>query len=252
MATQRTPVVRVPEGTRITARTAAAAWAVAWLAGMVLSAIVVGASGQARRDAPVWLIVVGTIAMWIPMLVVLREVSQRHGVHDVVAEYGLRFRAIDAAGSRSARCRSWSSFRWCTGRCRRCGPTRSRPTSSNERARDLYDSADGGWIVALVVVVVVGAPLVEELLYRGLLQGAFARRVESWVAVVVVAAWFAIIHFAPVELPGPVRVRPRARRVRARHPSARPRDRHAHGVQRHRPPARRQPVTTAAPNGPLT
>jgi membrane protease YdiL (CAAX protease family) len=50
--------------------------------------------------------------------------------------------------------------------------------------------------------VVVGAPLVEELVYRGLLQRSAARRVPGWIAVVLVAAWFALIHFRPVEYPG--------------------------------------------------
>ena len=71
-----------------------------------------------------------------------------------------------------------------------------------ENARTLYDSANGAWLVALVLIVVVGAPLVEELLYRGLLQGAFVRRVNDVLAVVVVAIWFALIHFRPVEYPG--------------------------------------------------
>jgi len=51
-------------------------------------------------------------------------------------------------------------------------------------------------------MVVVGAPFVEELLYRGLLQGAFRRRVDDTVALVIVAMWFAVIHFRPVEYPG--------------------------------------------------
>jgi membrane protease YdiL (CAAX protease family) len=56
--------------------------------------------------------------------------------------------------------------------------------------------------VGLVLLVVVGAPLVEELVYRGLLQRSAAQRVPDWIAVVVVAAWFALIHFRPVEYPG--------------------------------------------------
>ena len=49
----------------------------------------------------------------------------------------------------------------------------------------------------------VGAPIVEELVYRGLLQRSFvgarsARCRRCWRG----AAWFAIIHFRPVEYPG--------------------------------------------------
>ena len=55
----------------------------------------------------------------------------------------------------------------------------------------------------LVLIVVVGAPIVEELVYRGLLQGSFSARFSdrsrrcSWRA-----ACFALIHFRPVEYPG--------------------------------------------------
>ncbi len=44
--------------------------------------------------------------------------------------------------------------------------------------------------------------MVEELVYRGLLQGAVVRRINDAVAVVVVAAFFALIHFRWVEFPG--------------------------------------------------
>ena len=70
-----------------------------------------------------------------------------------------------------------------------------------QRARDTVDNAGGG-VVLIVLVVVVGAPLVEELIYRGLLQGAFTRRLSDWIGVVIVAAWFAVVHFQPVETPG--------------------------------------------------
>ena len=54
----------------------------------------------------------------------------------------------------------------------------------------------------LVVLVVVGAPLVEELFYRGLLQGPLVARYNPVVVVTGVAAVFAFIHFRPVEYPG--------------------------------------------------
>ncbi len=48
----------------------------------------------------------------------------------------------------------------------------------------------------------IGAPFVEELVYRGMLQGALVRRVNDAVAVVAVAAFFAFIHFRWIEFPG--------------------------------------------------
>ncbi len=57
-------------------------------------------------------------------------------------------------------------------------------------------------MVMLVLLVVVGAPLIEEFVYRGLLQRSIAARISAPVALVLGSAWFALIHFRPVEYPG--------------------------------------------------
>jgi membrane protease YdiL (CAAX protease family) len=72
----------------------------------------------------------------------------------------------------------------------------------SKRASDLVDAAHGGWVVLLAVVVIVGAPIVEEIVYRGVVQPGL---VASWgrtVGIVATAALFAAIHMQPVELPG--------------------------------------------------
>ena len=51
-------------------------------------------------------------------------------------------------------------------------------------------------------MVCVGAPIVEELVYRGLFQGSFAARFNHVAAWIAAAVWFAVIHFRPVEYPG--------------------------------------------------
>ena len=71
-----------------------------------------------------------------------------------------------------------------------------------QRARDLWDKAHGGWIVVLIVVVALGAPLIEELVYRGLILQTLQSRLNDWLALFISAAWFALIHLQPVELPG--------------------------------------------------
>jgi membrane protease YdiL (CAAX protease family) len=71
-----------------------------------------------------------------------------------------------------------------------------------ENARRLVDSAVGLWMPVLVLLVVVGAPLVEEFVYRGLLQQSLAAKFSAPIALVMGAVWFAVIHFRPVEYPG--------------------------------------------------
>jgi membrane protease YdiL (CAAX protease family) len=48
--------------------------------------------------------------------------------------------------------------------------------------------------VTLAIIAVATAPLVEELIYRGLLYSAFQRAVGQWGAVIIVASMFAGLH----------------------------------------------------------
>lgn len=59
-----------------------------------------------------------------------------------------------------------------------------------------------GAVVAMVLLWAVAAPLVEELLFRGLLQGGLARWVPAPAALIITAAVFALVHFQPVQFPG--------------------------------------------------
>lgn len=59
-----------------------------------------------------------------------------------------------------------------------------------------------GSVVGTIVVVVstlIGAPIVEELFFRGLVQHSLARRGRGILAVVVQAAVFGLIHVTPEE-----------------------------------------------------
>jgi membrane protease YdiL (CAAX protease family) len=50
-------------------------------------------------------------------------------------------------------------------------------------------------IILTVGIIVLGAPIVEELFFRGLVQGALTRRFGAWAAVWIQAACFAAAHF---------------------------------------------------------
>ena len=105
-----------------------------------------------------------------------------------------------------------------------------------ENAKDLVDRASGGSMVLLVLMVCIGAPIVEELVYRGLLQGSFAARVNHVPAWLAASALFALVHFRPVEYPGLLVDRARLRGVRPRDRPARHGHRLPRRLQRHRPP----------------
>lgn len=48
--------------------------------------------------------------------------------------------------------------------------------------------------VIMMLTVALAAPVVEEALFRGLLQGALERRLRPWVAIAVAAVPFALMH----------------------------------------------------------
>jgi hypothetical protein len=70
-----------------------------------------------------------------------------------------------------------------------------------ESAEDLAERATGGLGVVLVLLIAaVGAPIVEELFYRGLFLRAVQRRFGDIASVVVPAVVFGLLHFQLFDL----------------------------------------------------
>ncbi len=72
----------------------------------------------------------------------------------------------------------------------------------SQRAKDLSATAPGWWKILLVLVVVIGAPIVEEIVYRGAVQSHLQRTAGTSAAIVGTAVLFAAIHMSPLEFPG--------------------------------------------------
>ncbi|MEY2445415.1 MAG: protease family protein [Ilumatobacteraceae bacterium] len=192
-----------PDQARIGVSQAVAVWVIAWLVGNLIGAAVIAGSGyQSAANAPVWVTMVAAISLWAPMLVGLWALSNRLGSGRFVEDYGLRFKVVDLIGVPIGVLAQLVVVRSVYWPLERAWPHTFSRSRVERNARDLYDQAHGGWLLGLVAVVVIGAPIVEELVYRGLLQGAVVRRINDAVAVVVVAAFFAFIHFRWIEFPG--------------------------------------------------
>lgn len=72
----------------------------------------------------------------------------------------------------------------------------------SEAAREITDRAATGGDIALVVLgVVVGAPIFEELFFRGLTLRAFERKWGAVVGVLASSALFAAVHLQPLQFP---------------------------------------------------
>lgn len=184
---------------------AALTWAVCWFAGNLLGSSFIAATGHGGpgdSPTPTWVTLVGALVLWVPLMAGLVWASRTQGTASFRDDLGLRWSPVDLVGLPLGVLCQFVLVRAVYLPLEALWPDTFDQERIEQSARRLYDAADGWWVVGLVVMVVFGAPLVEELVYRGLLQGALTRRIRPALAVVVVAAWFALIHFRPVELPG--------------------------------------------------
>ncbi len=69
-------------------------------------------------------------------------------------------------------------------------------------AKDLTENAHGAGFYLLAVLLVVGAPLVEEIFYRGLLLRSLKRHLPAAPSILLTGLIFGAGHFNLVTLPG--------------------------------------------------
>lgn len=72
-----------------------------------------------------------------------------------------------------------------------------------QSATDLADKASASTLgsVLLVLIVVIGAPIAEEIFFRGLVLRAFERRFGTVVGVIASSVLFGATHFQPLQFP---------------------------------------------------
>jgi membrane protease YdiL (CAAX protease family) len=178
-------------------------WIGCYLAAGVLSFFVpLGDSDANAADNPTTLVVaLSALALWLPFVAMLRWVTRRSGT-DFRTYLGLRFAKIDWVGiPLGVFCQvvlmnviNWPLNKW--------WPETFNPERIETRARGLVDAAQGAWFIVLFVVVVIGAPLAEERVYRGFIQGGLQTRIGSTWALIFTSVWFTVVHLEPVEFPG--------------------------------------------------
>jgi CAAX protease family protein len=175
-------------------------WAVALVVGGLAASLVISVTGYGdtpRADLPVWVLLAQQVPYWAVLVGGCWVVSQRAGTASLVRDYGLRWKPIDLIGFPIGILVQLVFV-----------PVVYFPLRPfidlNEVGRPAEELTSGvqGWeVVLLLLLLVVGAPLVEELFYRGLLQRSLTAAWNDSLALVVTAALFGLAHFQLLQLP---------------------------------------------------
>jgi hypothetical protein len=192
----------VPVASTITTGAAMWTWLAGWVASSVLGAIVLATSGSST-PAPIPVIAVSLMFGWSAYLVAMVVLSRRTGSGSFVRDYGLSARWVDTLGVPVKVLCQLVVVPLVYLPLRAVWPATSEPDRLRDTATSLTDRAEGPAMVALLaVVILVGAPVVEELVYRGLVQRSLAGRFSDLLAWLCTAGLFTLIHFRPVEYLG--------------------------------------------------
>jgi membrane protease YdiL (CAAX protease family) len=171
--------------------------------GQVAGHLAQGEAAAYRAPLPLWLTAVVQIPLWAGLLGVPLWATWRKG-NGPVRDLGLRFRWFDVPVGLAIGALSqvllvpliyWPLFKLIGHQ------------DVSAVARELTDRATDPVGVALLFLIVgVGAPVAEEVFFRGLTQRSLERRfgARGWggaVALVGTAAFFALTHFELLQLP---------------------------------------------------
>ena len=152
------------------------------------------------RPTPLWLVAILQAFLWLGLLGAPLLAARTKG-NGVVEDFGLRFRLIDVPVGLVIGVVSQLvlvpivSLTW-------IALLGKDLDDLDYSARELADKATDPLGVALLfVIVVLGAPVVEELFFRGLLQRSLLRRVAPVLAVAISALVFGVTHFQLLQFP---------------------------------------------------
>jgi membrane protease YdiL (CAAX protease family) len=189
-----------PGEPRFQAGHAFSAWvisAVVALSGQIAILAATGYLDTSVDDRPLWIDGVLLIPLWVSLLASTIIISDRWGTGRLRDDYGFRFRRFDLLGipiGIATQRVLIPALYWVL---------HISAEEVNQPARRLTDRAGSSVeVVVLVLMVVVGAPIIEELFFRGLLMRSIQARWNDGLALVVSSVFFAFVHFQPVQFAG--------------------------------------------------
>jgi uncharacterized protein len=181
---------------------AALGWVLAQVGGAIAAAIVLAINDDITdfEDLSLAWVAVAQLGLWFGMLGVPLVASKLKG-HGPVQDYGLRSEGWDAPLGFAAGLLTqlllipllYGPIFWLTD---------LDSSDLEDPARGLTDRAtDSFGVTMLILIVGIGAPIVEEIFYRGLLQRSLERRFGVWPGILGSALLFGLSHFQLLQLP---------------------------------------------------
>ena len=200
-AAVRSPHVRpAPDEPRFSIGIALAGWFAALVFSNIGAVIILAATGYSNTDyneLPLWLIAVLQIPLWVGLVGVVVIVSRRFGTGSLRKDYGFVFRRGDVLGFPIGVVVQLVFVPLLY----RLLSTVVDTSAVSEPAEQLTDRAQGVGVALLVVLVIVGAPVIEELFFRGLLLRSIEARWSDSLALVASSILFGLAHFELLQLP---------------------------------------------------
>lgn len=179
-------------------------WATGWVIAQFASLLVISAvgSGSHATDIPIPLLGVATLVSWSLLVVMLVVFSRRVGTGSFLTDFQVSAKVGDALFIPVGVFIQLVAVPLLYAPLRSFWPDTFSDARVQDNARVLVDRAGGFSTIVLFVMVAIGAPIVEELVYRGFLQLWLATRFTHIASWLLVAGLFTTIHFRPVEYPG--------------------------------------------------
>jgi membrane protease YdiL (CAAX protease family) len=176
-----------------------------WVAGSFAQAIVLVAFGPDDGEVAIGVLALALGVGWTVFLVGTWVTSRHAGSGDVRRDFGIEFVPLDLVGIPLGVAAQLAAVPALYAPLRAIWPDTFSDAALSETAEDLVGRARSSsdlMLAVLSLIVVVGAPVVEEIAYRGLLQRPLIERFHPAIVIPGVAVTFALIHFRPVEYPG--------------------------------------------------
>ena len=181
----REPFATLPVAASVTAL-------VVTIVSLTMSRFVVEWLADYRWPIAIYVAIAGVIG-YGPLLVCCRVVVNRWGTGSMRNDLGFRFRPVDLG---------WGPLTWVACVCLQVVVAiiiyaLNIPVVSNTEGISKL-SGNRGYIISFAILAVVAAPIVEELVFRGVVLRGFASRMPAWSSVGLQGILFGSAHIDPI------------------------------------------------------